>query len=84
MITTNLSGSEIYIFPTDGLVSHISWMGPEKVFAYCNTKQYGEGYYIFIDKKLEFKKIDFKFFTSDGHPQYNEINKKNNNRHISK
>jgi hypothetical protein len=74
MISSDLKGKSIHVFPTDGMVSHISWMNNDKVIAYCNTKPYGDGYFIFKDLSPDFWQVGQDKYTSDGHPQYCPIN----------
>ena len=70
MISSDLSGNELYIFPTSEMVSHIAWKDDENILAYARTKRYDDKYYLFKDKKGEFKVIGEHCFRSDGHPQF--------------
>lgn len=74
MITSDLEGENIHILPTNGMVSHLSWMKNDEVLAYCNTKPYGDGYFIFNDLTADFRQIGKELYSSDGHPQYSHAN----------
>ncbi|PRY82678.1 hypothetical protein [Alkalibacterium olivapovliticus] len=70
MISCDINGDNIHVFPTGDMVSHITWKSNNEVFAYCNTEKHGDGYHIFKDKSDEYTKVGSGNFTSDGHPQY--------------
>lgn len=76
MISCDLSGNNIYIFPTGEMVSHITWVSDIEVMAYCNTETDGDGYHIFNISNSNFRKVAEKHYTSDGHPQYSRVNGK--------
>lgn len=71
MISCDVDGGNMHIFPTDNMVSHITWISENEVFAYCNTNKYGDGYHIFKDMSGQYRKVGSIHYTSDGHPQYN-------------
>lgn len=75
MISSDLKGEDIHIFPTSGMVSHVSWIKNDEVLAYCNTSPFGDGYFIFKDLSTYFGQIGKDKYSSDGHPQYCNINK---------
>ncbi len=70
MLSADLSGKNIHVFPNDGMVSHISWYDKNHILAYSNVKQGKDAYYLFTDKSEEFEMIGNNYFTSDGHPQF--------------
>ncbi|MFW6016697.1 MAG: hypothetical protein ACOCRK_09690 [bacterium] len=70
LISSDIGGTNINIFPTKGMVSHMSWLGNESIIAYCTTEKYGDAYHIFKDKSQMFQIIDKEQYKSDGHPQY--------------
>jgi len=70
MITANLEGREIFIFPTSGMVSHYSWRDENSILAYARVQKEGDGYYLFKDKSGEFSVISQEDFNSDGHPSF--------------
>lgn len=76
MISCDLDGDHKYIFPTNNFVSHITWVNSDKVLAYCNTKENGDGYFLFEDMKEGYKQIGKNKYNSDGHPQYCSNNNK--------
>lgn len=76
MISCDLQGQNIHIFQTNEMVSHISWVNDKQVIAYCNSKEYGDGYHLFEDMSKHFSLVGEKHFTADGHPQHNALNNK--------
>ncbi|MFW6389940.1 MAG: hypothetical protein ACOCZT_02375 [Halanaerobiales bacterium] len=70
LIACDIDGGNIHVFPTNGMVSHFTWIDEGKVFAYANTADDGDAYYIFKDKEASYYKISNKLYNSDGHPQY--------------
>lgn len=74
MISCDLNGENMNIFMTSGMVSHITWLSNDQIFAYCSTKENGDGYHIFRDRSNLYRKVGGAHYTSDGHPQYNSVN----------
>ncbi len=74
MISSDLNGNNLNIFPTNGMVSHMTWVDNDNILAYCSTKQYGDGYFLFKDFSSEFEKVGGVHYKSDGHPQYCQNN----------
>ena len=70
MISSNLEGNDLHIFPTSGMVSHYSWRDDQHVLAYAQVQPYGDGYYLFEDESGEFHPVGRKTLTSDGHPSF--------------
>jgi hypothetical protein len=70
MFSCNLDGSDLYLFPTSGFVSHINWRDRDHILAYSSTQQYGDGYHLFTDLTGGIEHIAAEAFSSDGHPQY--------------
>ncbi len=70
MISSDLNGNNIFIFPTAGMVSHYAWRDEQHILAYARTKQYDDHYYLFQDRADQFKIIGENYFKSDGHPQF--------------
>ncbi|SFM09208.1 hypothetical protein [Halanaerobium salsuginis] len=70
LISYNINKKKLFIFPTNDMVSHFTWIDNNRVFAYANTKKNGDGYYIFQDKSNEYEYINNDIYSSDGHPQY--------------
>lgn len=75
LISCDLDGNHMHIFPTDGMVSHFTWVGDDKVLAYCNTEKYGDGYHLLEDQTNHYELIGENKYTQDGHPQYCDKNK---------
>ena len=72
MISCDLEGKDIFIFPTHDMVSHVAWQDDKNILAYARTKEYGDKYYLFQDKKEEFQIVGQDCFSSDGHPQFSK------------
>ena len=71
MFSCNIDGSELFLFPAKGMVSHISWKNNEQILAYARTSD-GDHYYVFTDKNGKVERLNSDLFTSDGHPQYSK------------
>lgn len=72
MISCDLAGKDIFIFPASGMVSHVAWRDSQNILAYARTKQYGDHYYLFGDLSQEFSIIGQESFNSDGHPSFSK------------
>lgn len=72
MISSDINGNNIYIFPTDGMVSHVAWHDDQHIVAYARTKEYGDKYYRFQDMADDFSIIGGDDFHSDGHPSFSK------------
>jgi len=71
MISSDINGGNIHIFPTVDMVSHIGWQDSEHILAYCRVKGYGDKYVLFKDKdKDKYDIIGCDVFNSDGHPSF--------------
>lgn len=74
LISYDIKNDKLFIFPTNGMVSHFTWVNNDKVFAYANTEAHGDGYYLFEDNKTDYQFINSNNYSSDGHPQYCSAN----------
>ncbi|MEE9166769.1 MAG: hypothetical protein V3U24_04810 [Candidatus Neomarinimicrobiota bacterium] len=70
MISCDLNGNDLFVFPTSGTVTHTTWRDEDTVLAYASTEKLGDHYYLFEDRTGEFSIFGEDLFTSDGHPQY--------------
>lgn len=70
MISSDLSGKDLHVFPTIDMVSHIGWKNSHHVLAYCRVAEHGDQYVLFEDKTNNFTIIGKNQFNSDGHPSY--------------
>lgn len=70
MLSSDLKGKDLFIFPTSGMVSHIAWQDDENILAYARTEEFDDKYYLFRDRKKQFSIIGENHFKSDGHPQF--------------
>lgn len=76
MISCDLEGKNRHIFPTNDMVSHITWVKEDKVFAYCGHPETGDGYYLFEDQGGSPEKLGSGLYHADGHPQHSLANDK--------
>ena len=74
MISCDVDGSNKFIFPTNGMVSHIGWKDEKRIMAYCSTKLFGDAYTLFEVGKNEYFRIGEGIITSDGHPSFSPSN----------
>ncbi len=72
MLSCDLKGKNIFIFPTSGMVSHVAWQDNENILAYARTEKHGDKYYLFKDRTDEFSIIGEDSFNSDGHPSFSK------------
>lgn len=72
MISSDLEGKNIHVFPTAEMVSHVAWQDDEHVVAYARTKKFGDKYYLFKDMSDDFVVIGEDAFSSDGHPSFSQ------------
>jgi len=63
-------GSDLSLFPTNEMVSHVGWISDDKVLTYARTAALGDGYYIFHDQSKAYERIAEGTFNSDGHPMW--------------
>jgi len=70
MISCDLSGKDLFVFPTNGMVSHVAWRDDRHVLAYARIKEKGDRYVLFEDGNEEFAVVGEKHFNSDGHPSF--------------
>ena len=69
MFSCNTDGSDLHLFPTVHMVSHVGWRNDEEVMAYARTVE-GVGYYLFKDRTRDYTRVGADVLFSDGHPQY--------------
>lgn len=75
MISCNMDGSDLHVFPTNGMVSHICWFSNDCILGYASTKPFGRNYYMFTDKTDEYCILGKNEFSSDGHPHVSKDKK---------
>ena len=71
MFSCNTDGSDLHLFPTVRMVSHVAWRNAEEMMAYARTVE-GDGYYLFKDRTHDYTRIGADVFSSDGHPQFTQ------------
>ena len=70
MISADLSGDNLHIFPAFEMVSHVAWQDDRHVLAYARTRELGDKYYLFTDMSSDYRVVGEQALRSDGHPQY--------------
>jgi hypothetical protein len=70
LISSDLDGNHLHVFPTSGMVSHYGWRGDTHVLAYAKVQPHGDGYYLFEDRSGGIQPVGRELFTSDGHPSF--------------
>ncbi len=70
MLSCDLTGKRLHIFPTSDMVSHIAWQDETHVLAYCRSKEHRDAYILFRDMSEDHRLIGLSNFTSDGHPSF--------------
>lgn len=71
MVTCNLDGSDVYVFPTHGMVSHMAWKDADHILAYSRDINGKDGYILFRDREpTDWMRIGDHAFNSDGHPSF--------------
>ena len=67
MFLYNIDRDYIYCFPTDDMISHVSWINNDKLIGYASVLNQ-DSYYIFDYKKNTYDRIKFSKNDVDGHP----------------
>jgi hypothetical protein len=70
MFSVGLNGDDLYLFPMNEMVSHITWASNSEIFSYLRYPNDGEGYYLVKDKTGTQKRFFEDKLNSDGHPTY--------------
>lgn len=71
LISCDINGEDLHIFPTSGMVSHFSWRDDQHVLAYCSTETFGDSYMLFEDQSDGVgRPVGENLLRSDGHPSY--------------
>ena len=50
MFSAAPDGSDLFLFPMDEMVSHVTWASPSEVFGYVRYPGQGDGYYLIEDR----------------------------------
>ncbi|ENP0848337.1 hypothetical protein ACM6XU_000556 [Vibrio parahaemolyticus] len=59
---------KLFTLDTDGMVSHLSWLGDSKIVAFCKPRDLVDGYYVFDLVKSTVTRISDANLIFDGHP----------------
>ncbi len=73
LISSNLEGDDLFLFPTTNMVSHFAWKNDHQILAYCSTKEYKDAYILFTDKSNNYQVIGNQCLLSDGHPSFSPV-----------
>lgn len=68
MFIVDLESSEIRRVAFNNMVSHYTWLGNDKIFAYANTENGGDGFFVADIHGDVVENWTSKFNNSDGHP----------------
>ena len=69
LMTMDIRGQHLHLFPTDGMASHMAWRGNDQVLAYCSVEGQ-DGYVLFDDRTERFQRLGQGVLPSDGHPSF--------------
>ena len=72
MLSCDVNGQHLHLFPTNGMVSHIAWQDESHVLAYSRSIENKDAYILFRDMSEEYRLIGTDVFNSDGHPSFPE------------
>jgi hypothetical protein len=70
MLSCDLAGKDLFVFPTDGMVSHVAWRDDSHILAYARIKGGRDRYVLFEDKTGGYMVVGAERFNSDGHPSF--------------
>ena len=71
LISSDIEGENLHVFPTNDMVSHIGWRGPNHIIAYCRVPEHDDQYVLFNDQDPEtYEIVGLGQFSSDGHPSF--------------
>lgn len=70
LLSCDVNGKDLYLFPTHDMVSHIAWKDDSHVLAYCRSVENKDAYILFQDMIDEHHLIGMNEFNSDGHPSF--------------
>jgi hypothetical protein len=68
MFSVGTNGMDLYLFPMDEMVSHITWASASEIFSYLRYPQMGDGYYLVEDQSGKCTRYFSEVLNSDGHP----------------
>lgn len=68
LFSVGVDGSDLYLFPMDEMVSHITWASASAIFSYLRYPGQGDGYYLVEDCTGQARRYFENVLNSDGHP----------------
>jgi len=68
MFSVGVDGSNLFLFPMNEMVSHITWASPSEIFSYLRYPGMGDGYYLLEDLTDKCTRYFETVLNSDGHP----------------
>ena len=72
MLSCDVNGRSLHLFPTGGMVSHLAWQDETHVLAYSRSVENRDAYILFTDQDSEYRLVGTRDFNSDGHPMCRE------------
>lgn len=73
MFSVGVDGRNLFLFPMDEMVSHITWSDNRHVFAYARMPGAGDGYYLIEDLSGKATRHFAEQLNSDGHPTFDPV-----------
>lgn len=70
MFSVGVNGEDLYLFPMNEMVSHITWASEHHVFAYARMPGEGDGYFLIEDRTGIYQRYFGSVMNSDGHPTF--------------
>lgn len=71
VVTSDLSGRDVRIYPTKDMASHLSWRSRNELLAYCRLEDGRDRYVLFDDRNPQaYQIVGEGSFNSDGHPSW--------------
>ena len=70
MYSVDLATGSLYLYNTDGMVSHVAWRDPEHLIAWARTHEHGTGYHLFTVNSATTQPVGMHCFRDDGHPSF--------------
>jgi hypothetical protein len=68
MFSVTPDGKDLYLFPMDEMVSHVTWTSSSEIFGYLRYPGRGDGYFMVEDRSGQAERFFQDRLDSDGHP----------------
>ncbi|HET6413423.1 MAG TPA: hypothetical protein VFG53_15295 [Anaeromyxobacter sp.] len=70
MFSVGTRGEDLYLFPMDEMISHVTWVSESEIFGYLRYPASGDGYYQLTDRTGGCRRFFAGVLNSDGHPTF--------------